>query len=191
MRTLLLFLLLLLSYAHSYSRPKLQFGKVKSKIAHKTLQLYESNSKLPTTIIAENEEFENDILKTVATVTLSGGFAALLGLAKGQAASIEFVSGYLLELCLSVDNLIVFILLFESFQVSKSNQDRILTYGIIGAVILRGIFVVAGAAAIQSFNQVLGVFAVILAYSSYKILFQSEDEDDEVRYYYVFSDPFI
>ena len=195
---LLLLTVLVITYFEfscSYVNHKFHSTQLKRQIVPqitttKPFQLNKLNSKSPlktpsTTTIVENEskdkaEFEVDVYKTIATVGLAGVFAGILEFIKGPASSIEFVSGYLLELCLSVDNLIVFILLFDSFKVNKSDQDRILSYGILGAVALRGIFVVAGAAAIQSFSQVLGVFALILAYSSYKILFQAEEDEDEV-----------
>lgn len=149
-----------------------------------TTPTFESKSRVVLNSIQTNdleldESYQKEVVNTLGLIAAAGGFAGLLGVFKGEAASLEFVSGYLLELCLSVDNLIVFILLFDSFKVEKKSQDKILAYGILGAIVLRGIFIAAGGAAIQSFSQVLGVFALILAYSSFKILFPGEDEEDD------------
>ena len=69
--------------------------------------------------------YKSDFIKTFALFTAAMGFAAALSYSKGTASGIEFISGYFLELCLSVDNLIVFILLFDSFKVSKEDQEKV------------------------------------------------------------------
>ena len=126
----------------------------------------------------DESELKSDLVKSSLLVGAAMAFAGGIAMIKGQASAIEFVSGYLLELCLSVDNLIVFILLFDSFKVRKEDQTRVLNYGIIGAVLLRGIFILAGSVAIDNFKQVLLLFAGILLYSSYQVLFQGEEEEE-------------
>ena len=75
--------------------------------------------------------YKSDFIKTFALFTAAMGFAAALSYSKGTASGIEFISGYFLELCLSVDNLIVFILLFDSFKVSKEDQEKVCMYNTI------------------------------------------------------------
>lgn len=127
----------------------------------------------------EVKEFKTDVIRSLSLMAAATGFAAVLSLWKGPSAAIEFSAGYILELCLSVDNLFVFLLLFEYFKVDKKNEDRVLRWGIIGAIILRGLFVSIGSVALEKFHQILLVFAVILGYSAYNIVFGKEDDEDE------------
>jgi hypothetical protein len=123
---------------------------------------------------------KQDFVRSLAWMGAATGFAALLGTLRGPAASIEFASGYILELCLSVDNLFVFLVLFEYFKVSGKAQEKVLNFGIFGAMILRGLFILAGSAAIDQFHQVLFLFAGVLAYSSLNILFGKDKNEKEV-----------
>lgn len=125
------------------------------------------------------ERIKKDIARTLAWVGAAGIFATGLTFTMGPSAGIEFVSGYALEQCLSVDNLFVFLVLFDYFKVSTERQDKVLSYGIWGAVVLRGIFIAAGSVALAEFHQILLAFAAVLFFSSYKILFKGEGEDED------------
>ncbi|MBI6872443.1 TerC/Alx family metal homeostasis membrane protein [Clostridium aciditolerans] len=94
----------------------------------------------------------------------------------GSEKALEFLGGYIIELSLSVDNLFLFLLIFSSFGIKPNYQKRILNYGIIGAIILRLIFVVLGIAIVNSFKWVLYVFGVLLIVSGLKIIL-NKDED--------------
>jgi len=95
-------------------------------------------------------------------------------------AMMEFYAGYILELSLSLDNLFAFYLVFKYFKViSERAQNRVLFWGIVGAIVLRGIMVLAGAAAIHEYRPLLLVCAVVLIYSTYQVFFLEEDDDDE------------
>ena len=113
------------------------------------------------------------------------GGAALFGAGifavQGADPAAEFFAGYVLEQALSVDNLFVFILVFSYFKVPPAAQEVALKYGIVGAAVLRGVFVLAGAAVLERFEGALGVFALILIYSSYKLLTEEEDEDESLE----------
>ena len=87
----------------------------------------------------------------------------------------EYFAGYITEKSLSVDNLFVFALIFGYFKVPREYQHRVLFFGVIGALIFRGIFLAAGVAVVSKFTAVLFVFAAILLYSAYKLL----KDDDE------------
>ncbi|KAG5188512.1 integral membrane protein TerC family-domain-containing protein [Tribonema minus] len=99
---------------------------------------------------------------------------------KGRQSGLEFFAGYLVEQSLSVDNLFVFIMLFEYFKVPAAYQGRVLTWGIIGAVSMRAVMIVVGVAAIQRFRGVILAFAAILLASSVKLLTEKEDEDGDL-----------
>lgn len=143
-------------------------------------QLYQSIKRSEQLSEVETGSFRANMARTSSWVVAAAGFAGFLAAIKGVQPAIEFCSGYLLELSLSVDNLFVFLVLFDYFSVEKKYQDKVLTYGILGAVLLRGLFIAAGSLAIQSFHEVLIVFAGILAYSSYSILFSGGEEEEDV-----------
>ena len=127
-----------------------------------------------------DNNFSKDIRNTLGWVAAAGVFAAGVGLNKGVDAAIEFVSGYALEQSLSIDNLFVFLVLFDYFKVDREKQSKVLTYGILGAIVLRAVFIGFGGIAIQNFHQVLAIFAAVLLYSSYKMLFMEDADEDEV-----------
>ena len=88
----------------------------------------------------------------------------------------SYFTGFLLEYALSVDNLFVMLIIFQSFKVSEANERRILVWGIIGAMILRFLFVIIGATAISHFHWVLYGFGGLLVYSGIKLLFEDDEE---------------
>merc|ERR1719331_269942 len=95
-------------------------------------------------------------------------------------AMMEFYAGYILELSLSLDNLFAFYLVFKYFKVVKeSAQNRVLFWGIIGAIVMRAFMVAVGAAAIHQYRPLLLVCAAVLIYSTYQVFFMEEDDDDE------------
>ena len=96
----------------------------------------------------------------------------------GAERALEFFTGYLLEKALSVDNLFVFLVLFSYFAVPPILQHRILFWGILGALVMRAGFIVAGAALVQRFHWIMYVFGVFLVYTGFKLLRQREAEVD-------------
>ncbi len=88
----------------------------------------------------------------------------------GSERGVEYLTGYLVEKSLSVDNLFVFILLLSAFAVPRALQQRVLLYGIIGALVLRGIFIALGAAALTAFDWMFLVFGLVLVATAVKIL---------------------
>ncbi len=91
--------------------------------------------------------------------------------------SLEFITGYLVEYSLSADNVFVFILIFNSFGVQKRYYKKILVWGILGAIVLRLIFIFLGAALLQKFDWIIYVFGAFLVYTGVKILFSSGEEE--------------
>lgn len=108
-------------------------------------------------------------------VGLSLVFAVVVGLTLGADAGVEFTTAWLLEKSLSVDNLFVFALIFGYFQVPREYQHRVLFYGVVGALVFRGVFLALGVAVVSRFTAVLFVFAAVLLYSAYTLM---RDEDD-------------
>ena len=96
----------------------------------------------------------------------------------GQDIALDFLGGYLIELSLSVDNLFVFLSIFTSFGVPEQYRHRVLHYGIIGAAILRFVFVMFGAAMVSRFEWVLYFFGVILIFNGVKMLHPKAEEKD-------------
>src|SRR4029077_9514143 len=99
-------------------------------------------------------------------VALAAGFAALLHFWQGHQAALEFVTGYVLELSLSVDNLFVFLVIFNYFAVPDEQQHRVLFWGVLGALVMRGVFIGAGVGLISRFHWGLYVFCSVLIYSA-------------------------
>src|SRR5262245_28483809 len=91
--------------------------------------------------------------------------------------ALEFMTGYLVEEALSVDNLFVFIVIFEYFCVPAEVQHRVLFWGILGALILRGTLIGFGAFLVSRFHWILYLFGAFLVYTGIKLMFQSIEED--------------
>ena len=94
----------------------------------------------------------------------------------GPQSGLEFLTGYLIELALSVDNLFVFLVIFSYFAVPPHLRHRVLFWGILGAMIMRIAFILAGAALLAHFHKIIYVFGAFLVYTGVKILFQKETE---------------
>ena len=92
--------------------------------------------------------------------------------------SLEFITGYLVEYSLSADNVFVFILIFNSFGVQKRYYKKILVWGILGAIVLRLIFIFLGAALLQNFDWIIYLFGAFLVYTGVKILLSKEHEEE-------------
>lgn len=96
----------------------------------------------------------------------------------GEQKALEFLTGYLIEESLSVDNLFVFIMIFGFFKIAPEYQHKILFWGIIGAIFMRAIFIFAGVALIHQFDWVMYIFGAFLIYTGIKMLFDKEDNED-------------
>lgn len=99
------------------------------------------------------------------------------GVAEGQRLGLEFLTGYILEYSLSVDNIFVFVLVFSYFAIPPKYKHRVLFYGILGALIFRAIFITLGSALMQ-FHWVIYVFGAFLIITGVKMLFSKEEEID-------------
>src|SRR5580692_9683672 len=111
-------------------------------------------------------------------IALAGTFAGLIFLWQGRQVALEFVTGYVLELSLSVDNLFIFLVIFRYFSVPEQHQHRVLFWGILGALLMRGFFILAGVGLIHRFHWILHVFGALLIYSGIRLGFAGEHQID-------------
>jgi len=109
-------------------------------------------------------------------IALSLAFGAWIWHARGPQAGLEFLTGYLIEKSLSVDNLFVFALVFAYFKVEPKSQHRVLFWGILGALLLRGLFILGGAALIDRFHWILYLFGAFLILTGVKMARSGEVE---------------
>ena len=109
-------------------------------------------------------------LGTAMAVLASAGFAAWIALAKGRQPALEYVAAYTIEASLSIDNLFVFLVLFEGFHIGPRGQRKALLWGVVGAIVLRALFIAAGVTLIQRFNWITWVFGLFLLYAAWRLL---------------------
>ena len=109
-------------------------------------------------------------------VALAAAFALIELFWHGRAQSLQFVTGYVIELSLSVDNLFVFLVIFRYFKVPDQYQHKVLFWGILGALLMRGVFILAGVGLIRRFSWITYAFGALLVYSGLKLLRQGETE---------------
>lgn len=105
-------------------------------------------------------------------------FALIVNIWKGPEKSLEFLTGYVIEESLSVDNLFVFIVIFSHFRVPKRYEHEVLFWGIIGACVTRGIFIALGVELVHRFEWMLYLFGLILIATAWKLMFEKEKEVD-------------
>jgi tellurite resistance protein TerC len=122
--------------------------------------------------------FRESLGWTAMYVALAAAFAVLLFFWQGEQIALEFVTGYVLELSLSVDNLFVFLLVFNFFAVPDQQQHRVLFWGVVGALVMRGIFILTGVGLISRFHWVLYLFGGLLIYSGIRFLFMGDHQID-------------
>lgn len=115
---------------------------------------------------------------TFIWVTLALLFNIFIFYEFGKTKALEFLAGYVIEYSLSVDNIFVFILIFTYFAVKPKFQHKILFWGILGALIMRGIFIFAGVALINRFHWIIIIFGAFLLYTGIKMLFQKDTESN-------------
>ena len=115
-------------------------------------------------------------LMVCAWVTLAALFGGAIWLVEGPRHALEFYTGYVLEYSLSVDNMFVFILIFGYFAVPHDLQPKVLLWGILGAVVMRFLFIFVGRQLISAFSWMIYVFGALLIFTAAKMLLQKEDE---------------
>lgn len=115
--------------------------------------------------------------QTFFWVSLAFAFFIFLWIKKGQVLSLQYLSGYLMEWSLSIDNIFVFILIFTAFSVRQKFYGRVLLAGILMAIIFRVIFITVGVALAERYSWILYVFGVFLVYTGFKMFTASDDTE--------------
>jgi TerC family integral membrane protein len=118
-------------------------------------------------------------LWVVVYVALAAVFAVGLFVFRGGSTGGEFVAGYITEYSLSVDNLFVFVIIMARFRVPAIAQDKVLYIGIVVSMLLRAVFIAAGAAAIAAASWVFYLFGAFLVYTAVRLAVETDEEDDE------------
>jgi tellurite resistance protein TerC len=127
------------------------------------------------------------LVKSAAYIGLALLFFGWLRMSYGvtpeerSAKSLEFLTGYVIEWSLSVDNIFVFILLFAKFGVPAAYQHRVLFWGILGALVMRGIMILVGTALMREFDWIMILFGLFLIWSGWKMLRSAEEEEDPTK----------
>ena len=118
---------------------------------------------------------------SVVWVALALAFNGWLTTSFGAQRGMEFLTGYLIEKALAVDNIFVFLIIFASFKVPAAYQHRVLFWGILGALVMRALFIFAGAALLMRFHWVIYVFGAFLLLTGLKLLWQRDSEPHPER----------
>jgi len=125
---------------------------------------------------------------TLVWVCLALIFNAIIFYWRGRQQALEFFTGYLIEKALSVDNIFVFIMIFTYFQIPSKYQHKVLFWGILGALIMRVIFIFAGVALIEKFHFTIYIFGALLIYTGYKMFYHNNakiepDKNPLIRFF--------
>ncbi len=123
--------------------------------------------------------FRRSVVASLAWIGVSVAFGVVLGLIYGSTIAQEYFAGYLIEKSLSIDNIFVFALLFASFAVPRQLQRRVLYYGVVGALVMRGAFIAGGAAVLERFSWVLYLFGGVLIVAGVRMLRHTGHADPE------------
>lgn len=117
---------------------------------------------------------------TATWVTLSLLLGVVFYFWLGSEKAVQYITGYVLEWSLSVDNIFVFVLVFTYFKVPFKYQQRVLLWGILGALVMRGIMIVVGAALIDQFAWILYIFGAFLLFTGLRMLFSKDGDDQDL-----------
>ena len=110
------------------------------------------------------------LIWTLVLFVIAGCFAGWIAAEDGHAVGLQWIAGYAIETSLSIDNLFVFLVLFQGFGIDRHRQHRALTWGVVGAVVLRAIFIAVGVTLLQHFEWVTWIFGLLLVYAAWKLM---------------------
>jgi tellurite resistance protein TerC len=120
---------------------------------------------------AHTVQLKEALIESGAWISIALLFNLWLYFSRGPLAGVEFFTAYLVEKSLSVDNIFVFLLIFQAFKIPPKSQHRVLYFGIAGALVLRAVFVLAGITLLQAFHPIMYFFGAILLFTGLKMLF--------------------
>ena len=121
------------------------------------------------------------LVRSAMWIGLAAVFALIVFFWQGRQVAVEFVTGYVLELSLSVDNLFIFLIVFRYFAVPEEQQHRVLFWGILGALVMRTVFILAGVGLIQRFHWIFYFLGALLVYSGIRLGFAGEQKMDPAK----------
>ena len=121
------------------------------------------------------------LMGTGAYIALALIFGVVIYFVLGSSYATTYLTGYIVELSLSMDNLFVFILIFTSFSVPAQYQHRVLFWGIIGALVMRALFIFAGVAVLEALSWVIYIFGAFLVYTGVKIAVKKDEEETDPK----------
>ncbi len=125
--------------------------------------------------------FRSATIQSIFWIVLSLAFGLYIREHHGHARMVEYYVAYVMEKSLSVDNIVVFIMIFQSFNVRKNNIYKALTIGILLAIIMRVVFIFLGVALVSRFELILVFFGLFLIYTAYMMMFSHEDEQSDPK----------
>ena len=120
---------------------------------------------------------KNALVQTIFWVMLALAFCVFIWYQNGPTDALQYVSAYLLEWSLSIDNIFVFIIIFSFFGVKKNNYSRVLLLGILMAIVFRILFIALGSELVARFDWIMYIFGIFLVYTGYKMFASKEEEE--------------
>lgn len=127
---------------------------------------------------SEDSHLRTAVVRSALWIAVGLGFSGYVYLLKGPTGSVDYLVAYLVEKLLSLDNLFVFLVIFKYFGLSQHHQHRVLFFGVAGAVVMRAIFILAGAAALHHFHWTMYVFGAFLLFTGFKLAVSHDSEMD-------------
>jgi tellurite resistance protein TerC len=122
---------------------------------------------------------------TLVWIVLAVGFGLWIMHEEGRSKGLEFFTGYLIEYALSMDNIFIFVLIFASFKIATDQQHRLLFWGVLGALVMRGAMIGAGVALLTAFEWVIYLFGAYLLYAGFRMLFHQAEGEVKVEQHFV------
>lgn len=120
------------------------------------------------------------LLMSAFYIVIGLGFGGWIWYQSGQQPAMEYVTGFVVEKSLAMDNIFIIAMIFSYFAIPRQYQHRVLLWGILGVIVLRGIMIAAGAAIVENFEWVLYLFAAFLVFTGVKMLFSADHEEQDI-----------
>jgi len=121
-------------------------------------------------------DFKEAVVMVCVWIGLALSFGVAVYFTLGQQKALEYITGYVVEYSLSIDNMFVFLMIFSYFAIPKEHQPKVLIFGIMGAVILRFVFVFAGVQLINTFSWIIYLFGALLIFTAIKMVVKHDNE---------------
>jgi tellurite resistance protein TerC len=126
--------------------------------------------------VYEGLSFKQSLIRSIAWISLAGVFATVIFFTFGDHKTLEFLTGYVLEESLSVDNMMLFLLVFTTLGIPHKYQHKVLTVGILAAILMRGIVIVIGSSLLDTFQWMIYIFGAILLIGAFRLLLQRKEQ---------------